>query len=113
MIQQRGNSSNYTYNARKVVEQNKTSAQQPQASGVFDDTQPGKRSPLELLAAARDVRNWALYGSILKHIRGRLNVSYGISCQLKESTKIFAEHLSKITKCKSDSDVTRIVEEVY
>ena len=112
-MQQRGNSSNYNYNARKVVEQNKTSAQQLQASGVFEDTQPGKRSLLELLAAARDVRDWPLYGSILKHIRGRLNVSYGISCQLKESAKIFSEHLSKITKCKSDSDVSRIVEEVY
>ena len=102
-----------TYNAQRIVAENKTSARQLQASGVFQDQQLGKRSLLELLAAAREVRDWALYAAILKNIRRRLNVSYGLNCALKDSAKVFSEHISKITRCRSDSDVTRVVEEVY
>ena len=113
MIQQRGGSGINIYNAQRIVAENKTSAGQLQASGVFQDQQPGKRSLLELLAAAREVRDWALYAAILKNIRRRLNVSYGLNCALKDSAKVFAEHISKISRCRSDSDVTRVVKEVY
>ena len=77
---QRGGSGLNIYNAQRIVAENKTSARQLQASGVFQDQQPGKRSLLELLAAAREVQDWALYASILKNIRRRLNVSYGLKC---------------------------------
>ena len=110
---QRGGSGINIYNAQRIVAENKTSARQLQASGVFQDQQPGKRSLLELLAAAREVQDWALYASILKNIRRRLNVSYGLNCALKESAKVFSDHISRISRCRSDSDVTRVVEEVY
>ena len=110
---QRGGSGLNIYNAQRIVAENKTSAGQLQASGVFQDQQPGKRSLLELLAAAREVRDSALYAAILKNIRRQLNVSYGLNCALKDSAKVFSEHISQITRCRSDSDVTRVVEEVY
>ena len=112
-MMQRGGSGINIYNAQRIVAENKTSARQLQASGVFQDQQPGKRSLLELLAAAREVQDWALYASILKNIRRRLNVSYGLNCALKESAKVFSDHISRISRCRSDSDVTRVVEEVY
>ena len=92
-MMQRGGSGINIYNAQRIVAENKTSARQLQASGVSQDQQPGKRSLLELLAAAREVQDWALYASILKNIRRRLNVSYGLNCALKESAKVFSDHI--------------------
>ena len=56
---------NENFNAQRVVAQYKASARQLEASGVLRDSQPGKLSLLELLAAARKAGDWPLYESIL------------------------------------------------
>ena len=104
---QRGGSGLNIYNAQRIVAENKTSARQLQASGVFQDQQPGKRSLLELLAAEGEVQDWALFASILKNIRRRLNVSYGLNCALNSQGNVLIKiaRKSRLTHLAAASHV--------
>ena len=83
MNHQRGGlNQNDTYNAQRTVAQSRATAQQLEASGAFQDAWPGKGSLLELLAAAREVRDWSLCDA---HIGLLPNLAPGVGCNGEQS----------------------------